>query len=58
MSKVRDIPLHDEDALVERLSYGLVRGKQETVFLVGAAFSAPAKPGLPGVPDVRGMIGQ
>lgn len=50
------IPLHDEDALVERLSHGLSSGQQEVVFVAGAAFSAPLSPGAPGVPDVMGVI--
>jgi tetratricopeptide (TPR) repeat protein len=51
-----DIPVHDEDALVERLSRGLSRSNQEVVFLVGAAFSAPWVPDSPGVPNVDGVI--
>jgi len=47
---------YDEDALVERLSKALKKRHQETVFLVGAPLSAPVSPGLPGVPDVGGVI--
>ncbi len=56
MKALNDIPLYDEDALVERLSHGLRRGSQEVVFMVGAAFSSPLAAGDPGVPDVSGVI--
>jgi hypothetical protein len=47
---------HDQAALIERLTNGLVRRPQEVVFLVGAPLSAPIGPGLPGVPGVQGVI--
>lgn len=50
------IHFHDEDALLERLSRGLNRRRQEVVFLVGSPISAPLGAGKPGVPDVDGVI--
>lgn len=47
---------YDRTALIERLSTGLKRHRQEVVFLVGAPLSAPLQPGGPGVPGVEGII--
>lgn len=47
---------HDESALLDRLSKGVQRRNQETIFLVGAPMSAPLTPGAPGVPGVDGII--
>jgi len=47
---------HDQSALIERLSSGLLRRRQEVVFLVGAPLSAPCVAGAPGVPGVEGVI--
>ncbi len=46
---------HNQQALLDRLSTGLRKRKQEAVFLVGAPLSAPRN-GAPGVPDVTGII--
>jgi hypothetical protein len=47
---------YDESALLDRLSKGLKRRSQPTVFLVGAPMSAPAFVGAPGVPGVDGVL--
>ena len=51
-----EFPFFDQDTLVHRLSYALKKYPQEVVFLIGAALSAPTKPGLPGVPDALSLI--
>ena len=53
---VKTLEFHDESALLDRLSTGLTRRPQEVIFLVGAPLSSPLSTGLPGVPDVNGMI--
>jgi tetratricopeptide (TPR) repeat protein len=53
---VESFDFYDEQALLERLSTGIRKRRQEIVFLVGAPLSAPVSPGGPGVPDVDGMI--
>ena len=53
---VKTLQFHDEAALLDRLSTGLSRRPQEVIFLVGAPLSSPMLSGLPGVPDVGGMI--
>jgi hypothetical protein len=53
---VKKVEFHDESALLDRLSTGLSRRPQEVIFLVGAPLSSPMSSGLPGVPDVGGMI--
>src|SRR5438105_15210680 len=47
---------HTEDALLERLTRGLKKRAQQVVFLVGSPLSTPCAPGMPGVPDVDGII--
>lgn len=42
--------------LLYRLSKGLEKRNQEVIFLVGAALSAPIKPGAPGVMGTEDMI--
>ncbi len=52
----RSVDFYTHQALLERLSTGLKKRKQEVVFLVGAPLSAPTNQGEPGIPDVSGMI--
>src|ERR1017187_10380261 len=47
---------YDEDALLERLLNGLKKRRQEVVFVVGSALSAPVAQGAAGVPGVDGVI--
>jgi tetratricopeptide (TPR) repeat protein len=51
-----ELKCFDESALLDRLSYGLQKRSQETVFLIGSALSAPLGPGAPGVLSVEGII--
>ena len=53
---VSELYFHNQEALVERLSNGLRKRKQEVVFLVGSPLSAPPDPSAPGVPNVDGVI--
>ncbi|HLK08920.1 MAG TPA: SIR2 family protein [Candidatus Angelobacter sp.] len=47
---------YDKSALLERLTHGIKGRNTEVVFLVGAPFSAPRKPGEAGVPGADGVI--
>jgi len=47
---------HDDTALLERLSRGLIKRRQEVVFLLGSALSMPMSAEAPGVPGVDGVI--
>src|ERR1035437_5740849 len=47
---------YDEDVLLERLLNGLKKRRQEVVFVVGSALSAPVAQGAIGVPGVEGVI--
>jgi hypothetical protein len=47
---------YDEDTLLERLLNGLKKRRQEVVFVVGSALSAPMALGARGVPGVDGVI--
>lgn len=47
---------YDKDALIERLTAGLLSTDQRVVFLVGSPISAPEKLNESGVPSVEGII--
>lgn len=46
----------DEDALLERLTHGILRTDRPVVFLLGSPVSAPQAAGQSGVPAVTGII--
>lgn len=50
------IDCYDEAALLERLTSGIQRSNQSVIFLVGSALTAPSQAGVPGVPNVQGVI--
>jgi tetratricopeptide (TPR) repeat protein len=53
---IEPLNFFDQSDLLYRLSYALKERRQEVVFLVGAALSAPMKRGAVGVPDANGVI--
>ncbi|MEM9460159.1 MAG: AAA family ATPase [Myxococcota bacterium] len=49
-------PIHDEEALIDRIEDEVQRHPQRVVFLVGSALTMPAGPEEPGVPGVAGVV--
>ena len=56
MSSIEGVTIFDEEALLDRLSDGLIDSHREVVFVVGAPLSASEEPGQPGVPGVTEMV--
>jgi hypothetical protein len=53
---MNELSFFDQSDLLYRLSRALIQRRQEVVFLVGSAFSAPIKRGASGIPDANGLI--
>src|SRR4051812_7472015 len=47
--------VYDYEALLERLTVGVLRGDRPVLFLTGSALSAPTA-AIPGVPGIDGVI--
>ena len=56
MSNFENVTFFDEEALLDRLSDGLVGSPKEVVFVVGAPLTAPEEQGQPGVYNVSKII--